>query len=61
MEGKIETLDKIMIKILRRFKFGDLNLSVHPKVVQEIQRVMSQPNASVNTIAEHILKRTGLK
>jgi len=61
MEGKIETLDKIMIKILRRFKSGDLNLPVLPKVVQEIQRVMSQPNASVNTIAEHILKKTGLK
>ena len=55
-EEKIETLDKIITKILHRFKSGDLDLPVLPKVVQEMQRVMSQPNTSVNTLAEIVEK-----
>jgi HD-GYP domain-containing protein (c-di-GMP phosphodiesterase class II) len=48
---KTYTIKDIIEKIIFRFKKGAIDLPVLPKVVHEIQKVMSSPSTSVNELA----------
>jgi HD-GYP domain-containing protein (c-di-GMP phosphodiesterase class II) len=48
------TAKDIIGKVIKKFKRGDVDLPVLPKVVQEIRNTMSQPNATVDTLASVI-------
>lgn len=51
-------VQKIVANIVQRFKNGNIDLPVLPKVIQEIQNVISQPKSTVNDMAKVIEKDT---
>ena len=51
---KISTVDEIIQDMINRFKKGDITLPVLPKVVHDIQKVMSKPTTTVNELASII-------
>jgi len=55
-EVAIGTVKEITQKIIKQAKKGEIDLPVLPKVVQEIQKAMSRPNATVNNLGEAIEK-----
>lgn len=53
-KGDKEVLQDAIQGIVKRFKRGEIDLPVLPKVVQEIQKVMSKPSATVDDLAKVI-------
>jgi HD-like signal output (HDOD) protein len=49
-------LQEAIARIVKKVKSGEIELPVLPNVIQEIQRVMSEPNANVDNLAEVIEK-----
>ena len=47
---------EILKDFIKKFKYGKVDLPVLPKVVQEIQKVMSNPTTTVNDLAKVIEK-----
>jgi HD-like signal output (HDOD) protein len=61
--GEIEAKDKggvqkLVGRIVQRFKNGNIDLPVLPKVIQEIQNMISQPKSTANDMARVIEKDT---
>ena len=48
------TVREVIDKIMQRFKRGDIDLPVLPKVVHDIQKMMSSPTTTVNELASVI-------
>lgn len=56
-DGKEDkTVREILDEIVKKVKWGELDLPVLPKVVQEIQGVMNQPNSTIDDLANAIEK-----
>ncbi len=51
-----ETVDEIIADIIERFQRGEIDLPVLPKVVQEIEKVMNEPNSDTEDLAAVIEK-----
>ena len=49
-----ESVDEIIQKIIKKFKKGEIDLPVLPKVVQDIQMIMLKPSTTVNDLASII-------
>ncbi len=49
-----ETIQEAVTYIIKKVKDGEIDLPVLPKVIQEIENVMKQPNSSIDDLAEVI-------
>ena len=55
-EGESNPIQEIIMAVIQKFKKGEIDLPVLPKVVQEIQQVMSNQNSTAEDVAHAIEK-----